>query len=774
MSARFFFGPNHERSGAVVKLAGEVLADVLCRTAGTKDYRERIPATLVEGATERVRTLADSRIDPDADRTALVARIINEKFDVNAGAVADFYALAAQQGVTFNYHQKVLIVRAFNMSDAHLLKKVLTERGVVKSVAQTLAGQFAPAPYDESFAVLRRELTSPTLTRKDSKPRDRSEEIMAALYTAFVYRLFSEQHWHAINDPLGREQEYEPDFWKHLHRNFPALFSRDRSLEVRKVSRDELDGDYSELVNQLAGEIRAAFEAIANHGTYAVLIPTDSLGRSGRQWQLFGDVVLYAEKHHTFELKQGFFRWQQIRDACKEYVPDIDDGAARFQELNFGFQYLDCFVLGKGVEQRILVLLQKHVADETLIPCPACRSHVVQGNSYSSLGVKSWECNNQFCPDRSKFNRGKRYSFLQLLKQEAITDDRNLIPSAHVKAWMRDVQPNRPDDEVLELLVRHFSLAGDTVYVRGFKDRVEQTQLWERVVRAERIPKLGSVAFDQFERLPLFQRYMIDRREPESVPVISEKVGLAEAQLGDSFEVLASIPEATFDGAVTSPPYYNAREYSQWANIYTYLFDMYNIARQVFRVLKPGGVYLFNIFDYFDNENTISLSAMGEKRMILGPYMLDIFRRVGFECVGNIVWDKGDIEGKRGFNGGNFSPYYQAPFNCWEHILVLAKPGKPPVAGEFPPVLELQPVIKMVRGENRHGHTAPYPEGIPYLLAERLGSGARMLDPFGGSMTTSRAASMAGIASLCIERDLQYFQLGLDMLRNAGREQELL
>ena len=47
----------------------------------------------------------------------------------------------------------------------------------------------------------------------------------------------------------------------------------------------------------------------------------------------------------------------------------------------------------------------------------------------------------------------------------------------------------------------------------------------------------------------------------------------------------------------------------------------------------------------------------------------------GFQVRGNIVWDKGDIEGKRGFNAGNFSPFYQAPFNCWEHVLVFRKPG---------------------------------------------------------------------------------------------------
>src|SRR5215213_9293544 len=114
---------------------------------------------------------------------------------------------------------------------------------------------------------------------------------------------------------------------------------------------------------------------------------------------------------------------------------------------------------------------------------------------------------------------------------------------------------------------------------------------------------------------------------------------------GGCFEVLSRLEESSIDGAVTSPPYYNARSYATWPNIYCYLFDMYNAARQVYRVLAPGALYLFNIFDYFDNERNIVMSAMGKKRMILSAYITNIFRRIGFSLHGNVVWYKGEIEG---------------------------------------------------------------------------------------------------------------------------------
>src|SRR5205807_4831552 len=138
--------------------------------------------------------------------------------------------------------------------------------------------------------------------------------------------------------------------------------------------------------------------------------------------------------------------------------------------------------------------------------------------------------------------------------------------------------------------------------------------------------------YARFQSSALFQRFVVERKlhspaPPARVPCRIEDVVLYN---GDCFEVLSGLEESFADGAVTSPPYYNARSYSTWPNIYCYLYDMYNCARQVFRVLKPGAVFVFNIFDYFDNENTIALSAMGKKRMILGSYIVNLFRRVGF------------------------------------------------------------------------------------------------------------------------------------------------
>lgn len=60
---------------------------------------------------------------------------------------------------------------------------------------------------------------------------------------------------------------------------------------------------------------------------------------------------------------------------------------------------------------------------------------------------------------------------------------------------------------------------------------------------------------------------------------------------GDCVEVMASMSESSVDLVVTSPPYDNLRSY----NSYTFRFE--DIAKQLFRVVKTGGIVVWVISD---------------------------------------------------------------------------------------------------------------------------------------------------------------------------------
>lgn len=55
-------------------------------------------------------------------------------------------------------------------------------------------------------------------------------------------------------------------------------------------------------------------------------------------------------------------------------------------------------------------------------------------------------------------------------------------------------------------------------------------------------------------------------------------------ECGDCLELMKQLPDECIDLVVTSPPYDNLRTYNG------YTFDFENIAKELFRIVKKGGV----------------------------------------------------------------------------------------------------------------------------------------------------------------------------------------
>lgn len=142
---------------------------------------------------------------------------------------------------------------------------------------------------------------------------------------------------------------------------------------------------------------------------------------------------------------------------------------------------------------------------------------------------------------------------------------------------------------------------------------------------------------------------------------------------GNSLDYLKKMPSESIHLMVTSPPYYNVREYSQWKNLNDYLEDMKKIIKEAYRVLDNHRVFVFNIGDVFDNDNLTVKSVWGKRRLPLGAYFIKLFEDCGFTFVDDFIWDKGEVQSQRHKNGSKPYPFYQYPMNCYEHILIFHK-----------------------------------------------------------------------------------------------------
>lgn len=140
---------------------------------------------------------------------------------------------------------------------------------------------------------------------------------------------------------------------------------------------------------------------------------------------------------------------------------------------------------------------------------------------------------------------------------------------------------------------------------------------------------------------------------------------------GDCLNVLKGMKSESVHLMVTSPPYYNAREYSQWRNLNEYLDDMRKIINEAYRVLDNHRVFVFNVGDIFYNDNLITQSVWGSRRIPLSAYFVKIFEEEGFTYVDDFIWDKGEVQSERHKNKPY--PFYQYPMNCYEHILIFHK-----------------------------------------------------------------------------------------------------
>lgn len=245
--------------------------------------------------------------------------------------------------------------------------------------------------------------------------------------------------------------------------------------------------------------------------------------------------------------------------------------------------------------------------------------------------------------------------------------------------------------------------------------------------------------------------------------------------LGDSRK-MPELPDESVHLVVTSPPYFNLKEYapgnpSQLGDINDYekfLDELDKVWEECFRVLVPGGRICCVVGD-------VNVARKNGGRHFVFPLSADIkvrARRLGFDSLQGVVWYKvANIKleasrstrylGKPNLPGGVIK-------NDTEHILFLRKPGYRSPSGEMEDASFItsedyarwfQSVWSDIPGASLKHHPAPFPQEIPNRLIRMFSfQGDTVLDPFCGTGSTILSAIRTGRSSISFEIEEAYFR----------------
>ena len=141
---------------------------------------------------------------------------------------------------------------------------------------------------------------------------------------------------------------------------------------------------------------------------------------------------------------------------------------------------------------------------------------------------------------------------------------------------------------------------------------------------------------------------------------------------GDTKQILKYVPNQSIHLTFTSPPYYNARDYSIYQSYEEYLNFLENVFRGVYRVTKEGRFFILNTSPVIIPRISRAYSS---KRY---PIPYDIHHKlisIGWEFIDDIIWVKPEASVKNR-NAGFFQhrkPLAYKPNAITEHLMVYRK-----------------------------------------------------------------------------------------------------
>ena len=250
---------------------------------------------------------------------------------------------------------------------------------------------------------------------------------------------------------------------------------------------------------------------------------------------------------------------------------------------------------------------------------------------------------------------------------------------------------------------------------------------------------------------------------------------------GDIQKVLKNIPDGVVDLTFTSPPYYNAKDYSIYKSYEEYLGFLESVIKEIHRVTAEGRFFILNtspvILPRFSRAHASTRWAV--------PF--DIHPRIlkaGFDFIDDIVWKKPDGSAINR-NGGFFQhrkPLGYKPNPVVEYVMVYRKKTSRLIdwnMDQIPKdVLEKSKVKDKKYDKTNLWEINPntsnkHPAAFPGKLVENVVrfysyENDLVLDPFAGSGTVGKVCAQNNRFSLLVDNKAEYIKLMKDRLKGSN------
>lgn len=251
-----------------------------------------------------------------------------------------------------------------------------------------------------------------------------------------------------------------------------------------------------------------------------------------------------------------------------------------------------------------------------------------------------------------------------------------------------------------------------------------------------------------------------------------------EIYQADCLDIFKQIPNNAIDLFVTSPPYFNAKDYFHYDSIDDYMEQMKERFTMIFELLKESRMCIVNISPILIEREKRNKQSY---RIPLPFYFVIMMEKIGFEFLEDIIWVKpaGAVPNRNGGFYRHRKPLAYKPNIITEYIFVFKKPAPflidkilkncSLVKGEYE-----KTNIWKINPETRSKHPAPFPKKlVENCIRYYSYEGDTILDPFMGSGTTLMVAKELKRNAIGIDIEPKYYELAKQRILNYDYGEEV-